>query len=80
MSLNKNLKRVTVPSIIKMKKQGEPIAVLTAYDALMAQLLDASGIDIILVGDSAGMVMGGHENTLAVTMEEMLFQVLNLVF
>jgi len=46
---------------------------LTAYDALMADLVDRSGIDIILVGDSAGMVMGGYENTLSVTMEEMLF-------
>ncbi len=73
MSIEKNLKRITVPCIIDMKKRREPIAMLTAYDALMAQILDASGIDIILVGDSGGMVMGGHENTLAVTMEEMVF-------
>ena len=73
MSVEKKLKRVTVPSIIKMKEKGEPIAMLTAYDALMADILDRSGIDIVLVGDSAGMVMGGYETTLSVTMEEMLF-------
>ncbi|HID40445.1 MAG TPA: 3-methyl-2-oxobutanoate hydroxymethyltransferase [Calditrichaeota bacterium] len=73
MSKNTNIKRLTVPAIVKMKSQSKRIAMLTAYDALMASILDASGIDIILVGDSAGMVMGGQENTLAVTMEEMLF-------
>lgn len=71
MSVERKLKRVTVPTIMKMKGQT-PIAALTAYDALMADILDRSGIDIILVGDSAGMVMGGAENTLAVTMDEML--------
>jgi len=73
MSLEKKVTKVTVPSIIKMKERGERIAMLTAYDALMADILDRSGIDIILVGDSAGMVMGGYENTIAVSMEEMLF-------
>lgn len=58
-----------------MKEQGEPIAMLTAYDTLMAEILDHSGIDIILVGDSGGMVMAGHENTLSVTMDEMLHYV-----
>lgn len=72
MSFTKDVKRVTVPTITRMKAQGEKITMLTAYDALMAQILDESGIDIVLVGDSGGMVMGGHENTLAVTMEEML--------
>lgn len=73
MSVEKKLKRLTVPSILKMKERGERIAMLTAYDALMANILDNSGIDIILVGDSAGMVMGGYENTLSVTMDEMIF-------
>jgi len=73
MSVEKKIKRVTAPSIIRMKADGEPISMLTAYDALMAHILDQSGIDIILVGDSAGMVMGGYETTLPVTMEEMLF-------
>lgn len=73
MSINKETKKITVPCILKMKQRNEPIAMLTAYDALMAEILDRSGVDIILVGDSAGMVMGGYENTLAVSMEEMLF-------
>jgi 3-methyl-2-oxobutanoate hydroxymethyltransferase len=73
MSTNKSNKPITVPAILRMKEQGQKITMLTAYDALMAQILDESGIDIILVGDSGGMVVGGHENTLAVTMEEMLF-------
>jgi 3-methyl-2-oxobutanoate hydroxymethyltransferase len=73
MSLQKDVKRITVPTILRMKEKSEKITMLTAYDALMAQILDESGIDIILVGDSGGMVMGGHDNTLAVTMEEMLF-------
>jgi len=75
MSVQKANKKVTVPTIINMKKQGEPIALLTAYDTLMAEILDESGIDIILVGDSGGMVMSGHENTLSVTMDEMLHYV-----
>ncbi len=72
MSIEKKLKRLTVPSILRMKERGERIAMLTAYDALMASILDNSGVDIILVGDSAGMVMGGYENTLSVTMDEMI--------
>ncbi len=72
MSVSKSVKKITVPIIMDMKRQGEKIAMLTAYDALMAQILDDSGIDIILVGDSGGMVMGGQDNTLAVTMDEMI--------
>ncbi len=72
MTVNRDQKKVTVPQILKMKAEGQKIAMLTAYDAVMAGILDGSGIDIILVGDSGGMVMGGHENTLSVTMEEMV--------
>ncbi len=72
MSLNGELKKVTVPQIIKMKGR-EKISMLTAYDALMAEILDESGIDIVLVGDSGGMVMAGYESTLPVTMDEMIF-------
>ncbi len=75
MSVQREVKRITVPTIKKMKERGEPIAMLTAYDTLMAEILDQSGIDIILVGDSGGMVMAGHENTLSVNMEEMLHYV-----
>jgi len=65
-------KKVTVPGIISKKTRGEKITCLTAYDYPTARLLDAAGVDIILVGDSLGMVVLGYENTLPVTMEEML--------
>ena len=64
--------KVTVTKIKKMKEEGEKIAALTAYDFPFAKLLDEAGIDIILVGDSLGNVILGYENTLPVTMEEML--------
>lgn len=70
---NEKNKKRTAPSIMRMKKHGEKVSMLTAYDALMAEIVDSSGVDIILVGDSAGMVMAGKENTVSVTMEEMLF-------
>jgi len=72
MSQTKEYKPITIPLIMQMKARGEAITALTAYDALMAEIIDRSGIDIILVGDSGGMVYGGHENTLAVTMNEMM--------
>jgi 3-methyl-2-oxobutanoate hydroxymethyltransferase len=65
--------KMTVPKIIEMKAKGEKIACLTAYDSLLASLLDASGMDIILVGDSAAMVYAGHDTTLPITMDEMLY-------
>jgi 3-methyl-2-oxobutanoate hydroxymethyltransferase len=68
-------KKITVPDIIDMKAQGEKIVSLTAYDHLMAHLLDNSGIDIILVGDSAGMVVAGFDSTIPVTMDMMIYHV-----
>jgi len=65
--------RVTVPEILAMKERKEKIVMLTAYDALFAGLEDEAGIDVILVGDSAGMVVAGNDTTLPVTMEEMLY-------
>ena len=65
-------RKVTVPDIISKKTRGEKISCLTAYDYPTARLLDAAGVDISLVGDSLGMVVLGYENTLPVTMEEML--------
>lgn len=65
-------KPVRVPDLVAMKQRGERITVLTAYDATMARLLDRAGIDILLVGDSLGMVMLGHETTVPVTLEMML--------
>jgi 3-methyl-2-oxobutanoate hydroxymethyltransferase len=66
-------RRVTVNDFRKMKEAGEKIAVVTAYDATMARLVDSAGADAILVGDSLGMVFQGHESTLPVTMEQMAY-------
>lgn len=66
-------KRVTIPQLVDWKKNQRKISALTAYDYTFARLLDESGIDVILVGDSAGMVSMGYENTLPVTMDEMIF-------
>lgn len=66
------MKKLTVEQIIQKKKQGEPIVILTAYDALWASLLVESRVEIILVGDSVGMVLLGYETTTTVTMEEMI--------
>lgn len=75
MSANKPVRKTTVPAIVSMKKDGRKIAVLTAYDYLMARMQDEAGIDIILVGDSVGMVLAGFESTLPVTMDMMLYHV-----
>lgn len=64
--------RVTVTNLREMKQRGEPITELTAYDFQFARILDDAGVDILLVGDSAGNVMLGYENTLPVTMDEMI--------
>jgi len=66
------VKRVRVPDLKAMKQRGEKIAMLTAYDALMARLLERAGIDVLLVGDSVGMVLLGYETTLPVTLEAMV--------
>ena len=66
-------RKVTTNSLLGMKQRGERIAALTAYDHLMAQLLDESGIDVILVGDSLSMVVKGLDTTVTVTMGEMLY-------
>lgn len=64
--------KVTVPSLLEKKLLRQPIAAVTAYDYASARLVDEAGLDVVLVGDSLAMVMQGHENTLAVTMDEML--------
>ncbi len=66
-------KKVTIHTLQTMKERGEKITMLTAYDATFAQLLDESQIDILLVGDSLGMVVQGHSTTLPVTLEEMIY-------
>jgi len=69
----KRKRKVTTRSLGELKARGEPIAALTAYDYLTAQLLDHAGIDVILVGDSAGMVVQGLDTTVGVTMDQMLY-------
>lgn len=64
--------KVTMPALAEMKRQGKPISALTAYDYATSRLVDEAGIDLILVGDSLAMVVLGHDNTLAVTVDEML--------
>ena len=66
------LPKVTMPALAEMKRQGKPITALTAYDYATSRLVDEAGIDMILVGDSLAMVVLGHDNTLAVTVDEML--------
>jgi 3-methyl-2-oxobutanoate hydroxymethyltransferase len=66
-------KRVTVPDVLRMKAAGERITMVTAYDHAFARLLDEAGVEILLVGDSLGMVVQGHENTLPVTLDEMIY-------
>jgi 3-methyl-2-oxobutanoate hydroxymethyltransferase len=68
-------KKITIPEILQMKQEGRRITVLTAYDYPFARLVDQGGVDIILVGDSAGVVFAGHDTTLPVTMDEMLYHV-----
>ena len=71
-STGTTLTKVTMPALAEMKRQGKVISALTAYDYATSRLVDEAGIDVILVGDSLAMVVMGHENTLAVTVDEML--------
>ncbi len=66
-------RKVTVPDVLRMKASGERITMVTAYDAAFARLLDQSGVDLLLVGDSLGMVVQGLETTLPVTLDEMVY-------
>ena len=67
------MKKVTINTLRKMKQADERITMLTAYDASFARLLDRAGTDVLLVGDSLGMVVQGHDTTLPVTMEQMIY-------
>lgn len=69
----KNVKRVTTHTLQEMKSDGIPISMLTAYDYSLARLVDSAGIDVILVGDSASNVMAGHETTLPITLDQMIY-------
>lgn len=80
MSVAKNdYKIVTTKSLSDMKSKGEKISMLTAYDFTMAKIVDASGVDVILVGDSASNVMAGHETTLPITLDQMIYHAASVV-
>lgn len=79
MSVHKEVKRITTHVLHSMKAEGEKIAMLTGYDYSMARMLDAAGIDIILVGDSASNVMAGHETTLPITLDQMIYHAASVV-
>src|SRR6187397_3097812 len=79
MSVNKEVKKVTTNTLQKMKTAGEKISMLTAYDFSFAKIIDNAGIDVILVGDSASNVMAGHETTLPVTLEQMIYHASSVV-
>jgi 3-methyl-2-oxobutanoate hydroxymethyltransferase len=72
-SSNSRPLKVTTQTVVEMKKRGEKISMLTAYDYTMARIVDRAGIDVILVGDSASNVMAGHETTVPVTLDQMLY-------
>jgi 3-methyl-2-oxobutanoate hydroxymethyltransferase len=75
----KEYKRVTVKSLIEMKQRGEKISMLTAYDYSMAKIVDAAGVDVILVGDSASNTMAGHETTLPITLDQMIYHASSVI-
>ncbi|CAM3432470.1 3-methyl-2-oxobutanoate hydroxymethyltransferase [Flavobacterium chungbukense] len=75
----KDYKRITTKSLIEMKSNGEKISMLTAYDYTMAKIVDTAGVDVILVGDSASNVMAGHETTLPITLDQMIYHASSVV-
>ena len=79
MSVHKEVKKITTNTILKMKSAGERISMITAYDYSFARIFDAAGIDIILVGDSASNVMAGHETTLPITLDQMIYHASSVV-
>lgn len=75
----KEYKRITVKSLQEMKQQGQKISMLTSYDYTMAKIVDGAGVDVILVGDSASNVMAGHETTLPITLDQMIYHASSVV-
>ena len=71
--ISEDTRKVTTHRLVEMKSRGEKIAMLTAYDYSMAKLIDAAGIDVILVGDSASNVMAGNITTLPITLDQMIY-------
>ncbi len=79
MSIQKRAKVITTHVLYEMKLRGEKIAMLTGYDYSMGRILDGAGIDIVLVGDSASNVMAGHESTLPITLDQMIYHASSVV-
>ena len=78
--MNKKIyKRVTVKSLQEMKDNAEKISMLTSYDFTLAGIVDKSGIDVILVGDSASNIMAGHETTLPITLDQMIYHASSVI-
>lgn len=75
----KDYKKITTKSLVDMKANGEKISMLTAYDYTMAKIVDTAGVDVILVGDSASNVMAGHETTLPITLDQMIYHASSVV-
>lgn len=78
-TVSSKAKKVTTHVLLEMKEKGEKIAMLTAYDFSMARLIDQAGIDVILVGDSASNVMAGHETTLPITLDQMIYHAASVI-
>ena len=79
MSTHKDIKRVTTHVLSEMKRNGDKISMLTAYDYSMAKIVDEAGMDVILVGDSASNVMAGHETTLPITLDQMIYHASSVI-
>ena len=79
MSVQAEIKKVTTHSLQRMKQSGEKISMITAYDFSFARIFDGAGIDVILVGDSASNVMAGHETTLPITLDQMIYHASSVV-
>jgi 3-methyl-2-oxobutanoate hydroxymethyltransferase len=79
MSVQKEIKRVTTRTLQDLKQRGEKISMLTAYDFSMARMVDEAGVDVILVGDSASNVMAGHETTLPITLDQMIYHASSVI-
>ncbi len=79
MSIEKQIKRITVHTLQAMKENHEKISMLTAYDFSMARILDEAGVEILLVGDSASNVIAGHETTLPITLDQMIYHAASVV-
>ena len=78
-AVSKDAKRMTTHVLQRMKEEGEKISMLTAYDYSMAKIIDSAGIDVILVGDSASNVMAGHETTLPITLDQMIYHATSVI-